>query len=198
MRSATAGRRFPSASESGCDIPHRARSIPQGGTREIKRRVHDDSSQSIGRRWSHFDESIVHPTAWPLTTDDWPLASPDCLPAHRRLSSSHELHRLRKPYADPHCSAAAAIRPYAAAITLGCWHNFGSPGSALGGTLSEPDFHENCRRILFTAFDHGITHLTWPTTTARRRAVPRNASADLREDLAAYATNSSSPRRPAT
>jgi L-glyceraldehyde 3-phosphate reductase len=33
------------------------------------------------------------------------------------------------------------------AISLGCWHNFGTDAD-----------HENCRRMLFTAFDHGITH----------------------------------------
>jgi L-glyceraldehyde 3-phosphate reductase len=44
------------------------------------------------------------------------------------------------------------------AVTLGCWHNFGEASSALGGRLSEPEFHENCRRMLFSAFDQGITH----------------------------------------
>ena len=33
------------------------------------------------------------------------------------------------------------------AISLGCWHNFGTNAD-----------HENCRRMLFTAFDQGITH----------------------------------------
>lgn len=33
------------------------------------------------------------------------------------------------------------------AITLGCWHNF--------GTYAD---HDTCERMLFTAFDHGITH----------------------------------------
>ncbi len=33
------------------------------------------------------------------------------------------------------------------AISLGCWHNFGTDAD-----------HDNCRRMLFTAFDHGITH----------------------------------------
>ena len=32
-------------------------------------------------------------------------------------------------------------------ISLGLWHNFG-----------EIDDFENCRKILHTAFDHGITH----------------------------------------
>lgn len=33
------------------------------------------------------------------------------------------------------------------AISLGCWHNFGTHAD-----------HENCRKMIFTAFDHGITH----------------------------------------
>lgn len=32
-------------------------------------------------------------------------------------------------------------------ISLGCWHNFGTKAD-----------HENARQMLFTAFDHGITH----------------------------------------
>jgi len=44
------------------------------------------------------------------------------------------------------------------AISLGCWHNFGAPGSDAKAIQNEQDFHDNCRRMLFTAFDHGITH----------------------------------------
>ena len=33
------------------------------------------------------------------------------------------------------------------AISLGLWHNFGTDAD-----------HENCRRMLWTAFDAGITH----------------------------------------
>src|SRR5262249_3137019 len=36
--------------------------------------------------------------------------------------------------------------------------NFGAPGTDAGHHQSEADFHENCRRMLFTAFDQGITH----------------------------------------
>lgn len=39
-------------------------------------------------------------------------------------------------------------------ISLGCWHNFGAP---LDG-WTETDWHQNCRQMLFTAFDAGITH----------------------------------------
>jgi len=73
------------------------------------------------------------------------------------------------------------------AITLGCWHNFGSPATALGGTLNEQDFHENCRRILFSAFDHGITHFD----LANNYGPPPGSAEErvgriLREDLAHY------------
>ena len=45
------------------------------------------------------------------------------------------------------------------AISLGCWHNFGAPGTDSKSIANEADFHENCRRMVFTAFDLGITHL---------------------------------------
>ena len=45
------------------------------------------------------------------------------------------------------------------AISLGCWHNFGAPGTDAKAIANESDFHENCRRMVFTAFDLGITHL---------------------------------------
>ncbi len=43
------------------------------------------------------------------------------------------------------------------AISLGCWHNFGAAGTD-SRHLPETDFHENARRMLFAAFDHGVTH----------------------------------------
>ena len=44
------------------------------------------------------------------------------------------------------------------AISLGCWHNFGAPGTGSAGGSEEATFHENCRRMLFEAFERGITH----------------------------------------
>ncbi|HEV7300619.1 MAG TPA: aldo/keto reductase [Tepidisphaeraceae bacterium] len=44
------------------------------------------------------------------------------------------------------------------AISLGCWHNFGGVGTDSGKHTDEASFHDNCRQMLFTAFDHGITH----------------------------------------
>ena len=44
------------------------------------------------------------------------------------------------------------------AISLGCWHNFGGAGTDAGHHSSEKAMHENCRKMLITAFDHGVTH----------------------------------------
>ncbi len=82
------------------------------------------------------------------------------------------------------CGKSGLMLP---AITLGFWHNFGTPASALGGTLSEPDFHENCRRIMFAAFDHGITHFD----LANNYGPPPGSAEErvgriLRDDFAAY------------
>ena len=53
------------------------------------------------------------------------------------------------------CGHSGLMMP---SITLGCWHNFGDPGTDALHAASEDDIHENCRRMLFTAFDNGITH----------------------------------------
>ena len=45
------------------------------------------------------------------------------------------------------------------AISLGCWHNFGAPGTDAKAIQDEASFHDNCRQMIFTAFDLGITHL---------------------------------------
>jgi L-glyceraldehyde 3-phosphate reductase len=91
-------------------------------------------------------------------------------------------------YANPdwfrRCGKSGLMLP---AITLGCWHNFGRHDSSLGGSLSEADYHENCRRILFESFDHGITHFD----LANNYGPPPGSAEDrvgriLREDFAAH------------
>ena len=47
-------------------------------------------------------------------------------------------------------------------VSLGLWHNFGDTGN-----------FENMKRMCFTAFDHGITHLMWRTITGRSREAQR-------------------------
>jgi L-glyceraldehyde 3-phosphate reductase len=44
------------------------------------------------------------------------------------------------------------------AISIGCWHNFGDPGTDAARHADEASLHDNARAMLFTAFDHGITH----------------------------------------
>ena len=53
------------------------------------------------------------------------------------------------------CGKAGLMLP---AISLGCWHNFGGAGTDAGHHGDEGSFHENCRQMLRTAFDAGITH----------------------------------------
>ncbi len=82
------------------------------------------------------------------------------------------------------CGQSGLMLP---AITLGCWHNFGRHDSSLGGALSESDYHENCRRILFASFDHGITHFD----LANNYGPPPGSAEErvgriLREDFAAH------------
>jgi L-glyceraldehyde 3-phosphate reductase len=76
---------------------------------------------------------------------------------------------------------------YLPAISLGCWQNFGDPGSDSGRTSDEGVFHENVRSMLFTAFDHGVTHFDLannygPVAGAAEKRVGRV----LNEDLKAY------------
>lgn len=53
------------------------------------------------------------------------------------------------------CGRSGLMLP---AISLGCWHNFGGAGTDAGHHEDEASFHDNCRNMLFTAFDLGITH----------------------------------------
>ncbi len=54
-----------------------------------------------------------------------------------------------------HCGRAGLQLP---AVSLGCWHNFGGPGTDAGRHATEKAMHDNARAMLRTAFDHGITH----------------------------------------
>lgn len=73
------------------------------------------------------------------------------------------------------------------AISLGCWHNFGGTGTDSGHHQDEASFHDNCRRMLFTAFDLGITHFD----LANNYGPPPGSAEErvgriLREDFAGY------------
>jgi len=64
------------------------------------------------------------------------------------------------------------------AISLGCWHNFGGAGTDSARHADEAGFHDNARKMLFTAFDLGITHFDLANNYGPPPAVPRNASAE--------------------
>ena len=73
------------------------------------------------------------------------------------------------------------------AISLGCWHNFGGSGTDAGRHGDEASMHENCRRMLFTAFDAGVTHFD----LANNYGPPPGSAEErvgriLKEDFAGY------------
>lgn len=72
---------------------------------------------------------------------------PDYQPNSARYSSSDKMYRR--------CGRSGLLLP---AISLGCWHSFGESGSDSLHLPDESALHENCRQMLFTAFDLGITH----------------------------------------
>lgn len=53
------------------------------------------------------------------------------------------------------CGRSGLLLP---SISLGFWHNFGGVGTDAAGTTDERTFHDNCRAMMRTAFDLGITH----------------------------------------
>ncbi|HEX8339325.1 MAG TPA: aldo/keto reductase [Tepidisphaeraceae bacterium] len=82
------------------------------------------------------------------------------------------------------CGRSGLLLP---AISLGCWHNFGGVGTDAAKHTDEAGFHDNCRQMLFTAFDHGITHFD----LANNYGPPPGAAEErvgriLQEDFAAH------------
>jgi L-glyceraldehyde 3-phosphate reductase len=73
------------------------------------------------------------------------------------------------------------------AISLGCWHNFGDPGTDAVRHTTEASMHKSAKEMLFTAFDLGITHFDLannygPAPGAAEARVGRI----LKENFAAY------------
>jgi L-glyceraldehyde 3-phosphate reductase len=73
------------------------------------------------------------------------------------------------------------------AVSLGCWHNFGGVGTDSIRHSDESSFHDNCRKMLFTAFDLGITHFD----LANNYGPPPGSAEErvgriLKSDFAAY------------
>ncbi len=82
------------------------------------------------------------------------------------------------------CGESGLLLP---AISLGCWYNFGAPGTDSGRHTDETSMHENCRRMLCTAFDLGVTHFD----LANNYGPPPGSAEErvgriLRQELAAY------------
>ncbi|MBC7784369.1 MAG: aldo/keto reductase [Burkholderiales bacterium] len=82
------------------------------------------------------------------------------------------------------CGNSGLLLP---AISLGCWHNFGGTGTDAGRHADEAAMHENCRQLLFTSFDLGITHFD----LANNYGPPPGSAEErvgriVREDLASY------------
>jgi L-glyceraldehyde 3-phosphate reductase len=73
------------------------------------------------------------------------------------------------------------------AISLGCWHNFGAPGTDAVRHTDEASMHDSAQKMLFTAFDLGVTHFDLannygpPTGSAEERV-----GRILKEDFAGY------------
>ena len=82
------------------------------------------------------------------------------------------------------CGRSGLLLP---SISLGCWHNFGNPGTDAARHTDETSMHANAKAMLFTAFDNGITHFDLannygPAPGAAETRVGRI----LKQELAAY------------
>ena len=101
---------------------------------------------------------------------------PPYIPSPDRYAASDSMYRR--------CGRSGLLLP---AISLGCWHSFGEHGTDSGHHADEHSFHENCRQMLFTAFDLGITHFDLANNYG-----PPPGSAEVRvgrilkDDLAAH------------
>lgn len=82
------------------------------------------------------------------------------------------------------CGRSGLLLP---AVSIGCWHNFGAPGTDAARHGDEASLHENARRMLFASFDHGITHFD----LANNYGPPPGSAEErvgriLRDDFSAY------------
>jgi L-glyceraldehyde 3-phosphate reductase len=73
------------------------------------------------------------------------------------------------------------------AISLGCWHNFGDPGTDAARHTDEASMHANAQAILFAAFDLGITHFDLANNYGPRPgAAETRVGRILKEDFKGY------------
>ncbi len=82
------------------------------------------------------------------------------------------------------CGDSGLLLP---AISIGCWHNFGDPGTDAAKHADEASMHQNAQAMLFKAFDLGITHFDLANNYG---PAPGSAEARvgriLREDFKSY------------
>jgi len=86
------------------------------------------------------------------------------------------------------CGRSGLLLP---AVSLGCWQNFGDLSQATALCPDEAAHHGNCRRMLITAFERGITHFDLannygpPPGSAESRVgrILREDFGDLRDQL---------------
>ena len=82
------------------------------------------------------------------------------------------------------CGRSGLLLP---AISLGCWHNFGTVGTDSGRHSDEAGFHKNAQEMLFTAFDQGITHFDLANNYGPKPgAAEERVGRILNEDMKAY------------
>lgn len=101
-----------------------------------------------------------------------------------KYSAAEDRYRSRAEGWFRRCGRSGLLLP---SISLGCWHNFGAAGTDAAKHSDESSMHENCRKMLFRAFDLGITHFD----LANNYGPPAGSAEErvgriLREDFAGY------------
>ena len=67
-------------------------------------------------------------------------------------------------------------------ISMGCWHNFGDPGTDAAHHHDEASMHENAKAMLFASFDNGITHFDLANCAFHRKSalIPKESAQPFR------------------
>src|SRR5579862_1531335 len=82
------------------------------------------------------------------------------------------------------CGRSGLLLPV---ISMGCWHNFGDPGTDAGHHQDEDSLHANAKAMLFASFDNGITHFDLANNYGPAPgAAERRGGGSLKENFRAY------------
>ena len=85
-----------------------------------------------------------------------PPATASTHPAYQPADDRYDARPSDPPHAwFRRCGRSGLMLP---AISLGCWHNFGDPGTDSAKHTDEAGMHDNATQMLRAAFDLGITH----------------------------------------